>query len=364
MSTTDKVNLETGDVEIAIFSQTDAGLAALREKYGEVPDATTKEGYELAKAGAKELTTLRTSIEKARKEVKQPYLDAGKAIDAEARRITAELLKLEEPIKAAKKNVDDAEKRKKEERIARLQAKIDMEITGSIDRAKMRTSGVIADIIAEVDGIDTLNDFYDLTSEATEARDVTLSTLNGMYNERLQFEISENERLELEEENKRLENERAVETRINSLKMIPMEFMGKSSKEIAKKIEQLDNFEIDRDEFGDRYDEAVQAAAQVVVQLAHAKAGAEALESQKAEEKADNEEKRKKGATNPVDPQQAAATPISVEPRHDEEEQISGPEPATLSPELVAWCDKYRVSKPARAALLAILNKQSGEVAA
>lgn len=66
------VDLENGTVEVTEYSATNAALAMLREKYATVPDANTEEGYSFIKDGIKELTTLRTSLEAARKREKAP----------------------------------------------------------------------------------------------------------------------------------------------------------------------------------------------------------------------------------------------------------------------------------------------------
>lgn len=77
---------------------------------------------------------------------------------------------------------------------------------------------------------------------------------------------------------------------------------------------------------------------------------AQEQEKREAEMRAEEQQRIAEEQTkaNPISPQQAASTPISVEPRKEDK-------PAELSPELVAWCNKYRVSKPGRAELLSIL---------
>ncbi|MEX7116279.1 hypothetical protein AB2C39_33940, partial [Pseudomonas aeruginosa] len=69
------VDLENGTVDVAEYNATNAALEKLREKYATLPDANTADGYEFIKAGIKELTTLRTSLEAARKREKAPYIE-------------------------------------------------------------------------------------------------------------------------------------------------------------------------------------------------------------------------------------------------------------------------------------------------
>lgn len=84
---------------IAEYSKTDAALAELAHAYkGVVYEVNTKLGMEEARKGRAELRTYRVDLEKLRKEIKAPALLRCQQIDSEARRITAELESLENPI--------------------------------------------------------------------------------------------------------------------------------------------------------------------------------------------------------------------------------------------------------------------------
>lgn len=202
------VDLENGTVEVTEYSTTNAALAMLREKYAVVPDVNTEEGYALVKVGIKELTTLRTSLEAARKREKDPYLQAGKIIDAEAKRITEELVKLEDPMKTAKKEVDDRIERQRLERIARLQLKVDA-IKALPAQVRGKPSAEIADMLDRVGEIDAMHDYYDLTKEAVAARQLALDELTQMLTDRLAFESAEEDRKKAEAEQARLKRQLA-----------------------------------------------------------------------------------------------------------------------------------------------------------
>ncbi|WP_431484170.1 hypothetical protein [Pseudomonas solani] len=191
------VDLKKGTVEVAEYSATAAALAALREKYFVLPDANTDEGYNFIKSGIKELTGLRTKLEDARKREKAPYLQAGQIIDTEAKRITAELVQLEDPMKAAKKEVDDRVERERQERVARLQVKVDA-IKAMPGAVRGKSSAEISEMIDRCGEIDTTHDYFDLTKEATAAQQVALDELTQMLTDRLAFEASEKQRKELE----------------------------------------------------------------------------------------------------------------------------------------------------------------------
>lgn len=197
MTILQNVDLEKGTVEVTEYSATAAALAKLREKYATVPDANTEEGYVFIKDGIKELTTLRTSLEAARKREKAPYIQAGQIIDAEAKRITEELVLLESPMKAAKKEVDDRLERERQERIARLQQKVDA-IKAMPAQVRGKSSEEISTMLDRVGEIDASHDFYDLTKEAVEARQAALDELTQMLTDRLAFEQAERQRIELE----------------------------------------------------------------------------------------------------------------------------------------------------------------------
>ncbi|MEI2804420.1 MAG: hypothetical protein V9G18_00240 [Albidovulum sp.] len=104
---------------IAEYRPTAAALAHLRAKYAAPFDATTAPGMAAARAARAEIRDLRGKLEKTRAEIKAPVLAQGQLIDAEAKRINAELLAIEEPIDAA---IRAEERRKAEEKAARERA--------------------------------------------------------------------------------------------------------------------------------------------------------------------------------------------------------------------------------------------------
>ncbi|SDG86717.1 Protein of unknown function [Pseudomonas flavescens] len=204
MTIANDVDLKTGKVNIAEYSKTDAALASLRERYQTVPDANTEEGYAFVKDGIKELTGLRTKLEAARKAAKEPHLQAGRILDAEAKRITTALVALEDPMKAAKKLVDDRIERERQERIARLQKKVDA-IVAMPGLVRGKSSQEITDMLDRVGEIDAMHDFYDLTKEAVAARQNAMDELTQMLSDRLEFEVAEEARQKAEAEHAELQ---------------------------------------------------------------------------------------------------------------------------------------------------------------
>ena len=92
--------------EIIEFSKTEAAMVILREKYAVIPDFTTKAGYEDGRQGIAELRTLRTTLDKARKRLNEDDQERIKGRNDHAKRITGELVALEEPLKVAKGEFD------------------------------------------------------------------------------------------------------------------------------------------------------------------------------------------------------------------------------------------------------------------
>ncbi|MBM3495021.1 MAG: hypothetical protein FJX72_11985 [Armatimonadetes bacterium] len=87
--------------EIQEYNGVEAALAGFKAKYADrVYDVTTKAGMADARLARREVREVRTGLEKLRKEIKQPALARCQAIDSEAKRITAALLEIEEPIDA------------------------------------------------------------------------------------------------------------------------------------------------------------------------------------------------------------------------------------------------------------------------
>jgi len=109
--------IEAATTEIEEYSKTEAGLADLRARMANVEyDVITVKGMAIARADRAEVRGLRTGLEAMRKQIKAPALAHCHLIDAEAKRITAALLELEEPID---KQIKAREAALEAERVAR-----------------------------------------------------------------------------------------------------------------------------------------------------------------------------------------------------------------------------------------------------
>jgi colicin import membrane protein len=147
---------------IAEYSATDSALAELRHKYETaVFDVTSGKGMEQAKKARAELRDYRVTLEKTRVEIKAPALERCRQIDSEAKRITAELEALEEPIDAQIKAEENRKAREKEERERQERARQEalQKWFADVRALPLRAVGATADairaIIAEAEATDT-----------------------------------------------------------------------------------------------------------------------------------------------------------------------------------------------------------------
>lgn len=173
---------------IAEYSQTETALAGLRQRFAAVVfDVKSRDGMSQAKAARRELVTTRTALEAKRQELKAPLLERERQIDAEAKRITGELLLLEKPIdeqiKAEEKRAaeEKAEReRKEQERALAIQRRI-QEIQCAPIEMVTAASGDIELKIAAIKAIEIkLEDFGSSTGLAESVRQVALDQLQTL----------------------------------------------------------------------------------------------------------------------------------------------------------------------------------------
>lgn len=123
-----KTDQEFIDSKLKKYNVTDAVLAEIKQRYGELavhgPD--DKAGYDAVKAAIVDVRSIRTGIEKKRKELKDLALRYGRAVDDEAKRLTLEVSQIEERLKTEKERTDkEIEDKKNAAMLLRTQALID-----------------------------------------------------------------------------------------------------------------------------------------------------------------------------------------------------------------------------------------------
>jgi DNA repair exonuclease SbcCD ATPase subunit len=112
------------ETELAKFTITDAAIATMAEKYMplSINGLDDKDGYDKVHAARMVVKGKRVEIEKIRKELKKDALAFGKAVDGEAKRITALLEGIEGHLSDQQSAVDDEKERIKREKIEAIQA--------------------------------------------------------------------------------------------------------------------------------------------------------------------------------------------------------------------------------------------------
>jgi hypothetical protein len=179
---------------IADYSATELGLIALRDKHKNlVLDVSTTKGMTVAKEARAEIRTYRVNLEKLRVEIKAPALERCRLIDAEAKRITEELLKLETPIDEA---IKAEEARKEVARKAREDA--EKERLAQIERDRLAAERAEAERVQRE------------KEEALAAERASLAAERAEF-ERQQAEAAAAEKARREEADAALARERAAE---------------------------------------------------------------------------------------------------------------------------------------------------------
>jgi len=214
---------------IAEYNQTEAALADLSSRYGGVIfEVSTTKGIDEAKKARAEVRGYRTSLETMRKDIKAPALERCRMIDAEAKRITEELLALETPIDDQIKKEEarkEAERQKKIEaerlRVAGIRASI-----ASISEKPLLSIGLasvdIESLVESVESIEIDAQFGEFHGEAMIARNEAVAKLRQMGAEKraaeeqaviLKAEQDERDRM-AKIESERLAAERAEQERV------------------------------------------------------------------------------------------------------------------------------------------------------
>lgn len=103
--------------DVVALGVTDARLAELRAEYqGLTIEDGNDESYSEVSTAIREISGLRSQVEERRLEIKRPLLKRCKILDNEAKRITAELKQIEDPLVAERTRVREKQRKAKEER--------------------------------------------------------------------------------------------------------------------------------------------------------------------------------------------------------------------------------------------------------
>lgn len=112
-----------------LYRVSDAKIDEIRAEFKGIKILDSKD-YERCTKAIGICRSLRTDVEKCRKELKEDALEYGRRVDAEAKRLTKRLEEIEEPLKAEKSRVDEEKERAKrkaeEEKRKKLEARVEL----------------------------------------------------------------------------------------------------------------------------------------------------------------------------------------------------------------------------------------------
>lgn len=338
----DTIDVGTNLTTVAEYSKTALALADYKERFkGVIVEVDTPKGLKAAKQNVAELRGLRTTLEAARKDKKAYYLEGGRVVDAEAKRITAEIVALEEPIKA---QVDAKEAEVENAKLVKLEAErqriegLRAEIQAFRDApAKMvgKPSVGIAHAMDKMKCMQVMEDhFEEMTQEAQDAHAAAVSRLQDLFNAQVETEAEQlriaNERAELEHmraENARLQQEAEDRNRAES--------------------ERLDNERIEAERIAQKKRDKEAAEAQK-------KIDAEREEHARIQQEESNRRRKE------LDAQEAAN---KVERDRLESERIRGLSLRTAAQAVIDWADDNALTGDQPFADLKTAMANEGEVA-
>lgn len=191
----------------------DAMIAEYREKFTDLL-ADTKEGYEEVRKAIAVCRTTRTSVEKKRKELNEDAQSYIRIVNGEAKRLTAEIESIEEPLKSKKQKVDDEQARLKAEAEAAKVKKINDRLTTFLTEAGSTCS---------VQEAETWTDeqFESALGVAREAYQARLKAEQEAEAERQQIEAERQETLRKQQEE--IDRQRAEIERIRAEQQAEMD---------------------------------------------------------------------------------------------------------------------------------------------
>ncbi len=187
--------------EIQEYSQTEAAITVLRKQYiGATYDVATTEGMEEARAARNEVRGYRTALETKRQEIKAPALEQCRLIDSEAKRITRELRKIENPIAdqiEAQKAEFERERQEKidaeAKRVEDIQGRIKSlrDVVQRVTYMGNPTPMAVSIIIDDVEAIAIDDSFAEFIESAAQAKEESLAKLLEIHGAAVQREEEE-----------------------------------------------------------------------------------------------------------------------------------------------------------------------------
>jgi len=229
-------------MEIMEYSKTQAVLGDLRQRYeGLVFEVTTAKGMIDARKARAEIREWRIGLEKERVRIKAPALERARLIDSEAKRITAELVKLEQPID---EQIKGEEEKKEKERLTKEEAeKTRVEtlrdriqaISEIPFRERGRTSAEVTIVLESTRAIPIDERFQEFQQEAQAVKDGVIGELEKLFAETLAMEQEKARIIAEREELAKLRIEQEAREREAEKKRIEDEAKAKADREFEER---------------------------------------------------------------------------------------------------------------------------------
>ena len=197
-----KAVIEFDEKALTTFSVSDQALKELIEEGKEIDPHVN---YDQAKDFLKTCTSLRGALEDERKQKKSGILAAGRAIDAEAKRIREVIEGVESPIKSKKKEIDDEAARIEAERVLEIDKRM-LQITLDPGRVHQMTRPQVEHALTALKEITVTHD--DFQERYHEAEDQYAKTGSMLKTRLRQIEEAEQREAELKAERERLAEQR------------------------------------------------------------------------------------------------------------------------------------------------------------
>jgi len=168
-----------------------------------------------------------------------------------------------------------------------------------------------------------------------------------MYNQQFKYEQAELERKRIEKEQAEQRSRQEIKDRINAIRMIPANLMGRPARDIEKEITRLDNHGLVPADFGDQLDEAKEVRQTITGQLANM------LKQQRMVEEAEAKmapEEEPKPDHKPAEPEAIEPEPAQeTEPAKAQTFELAEPDEAApdIWKDLTDWADEHGITAEA-----------------
>lgn len=166
-------------MHIAEYDEMANRLDEIKEYSNFLPDVSSDEGYQKSKRVSLDIGKVKTSLEKARKDKKSFFIEGGKQVDSQAKKILKKLDDMQSPHMLAYKELDGLKK----EREAQRKQGLEDRVAFIRNLPHMLSESCSDEIMAAMNDMNNENceTFYEFTSVALKARNETIKLLGELF---------------------------------------------------------------------------------------------------------------------------------------------------------------------------------------